>query len=303
MRAHPEVLAVRERLRPLSGRASHPSETTSYGRDHRNAARTEVPEVLSPAVVLQLALQYLHEEGLTETRDALIAEARTLCPQLLHAMAVDEAQLGQGEGEGDDDAFVFSDACLDPAYQRALMPLLHLGTKTDLANLFGPIPVADEDEDPEVEAEEEWPGEADATEGDEEEQDDGNVWEETRSEGTNTLFRAADRSAAGPQLVAGTVNQLIAWLTDPLNQDRTFQLNFLLTHPLFMTSEKLAAKLIQRCHVPPGREDEKECAVLALTVLRLWVEKYRRDIVGPVSDQLAHYVKTMAEKETSVQFK
>lgn len=292
MRAHPEVLALRERLRPLSGHAPRPVETPSYGRDHRHAARTEVPEVLSPAVTLQLVLQYLHEEGLVQARDALIAEAKTVYPQLLQAMGITEAQLG-GESP-----YTFSDTSLDPVFQRALLPLLHLGIR-DLGGMFGPLP-ADEDEDPEVEAHEEYPGEGDV-EGDEEQQEDVNVWDEPKQEGTNSLWKTDGGS--GQQLIAGTVNQLVAWLTDPLNQDRAFMSNFLLTHPLFMTSEKLVAKLIQRCHVPRGRGDEKESAVLALTVLRVWAEKYPRDIVGAVSDQLAHFTKTMAEKETSVQFK
>jgi hypothetical protein len=156
MRQHPDILALRERLRFLSIRGTNRKELPSFGRDHRNTARTEAQESLPPVAVFQLILQYLREEGLSETREALINESKILCPELLDSLCLTSNDIA----EGGDDAI---EAATDNIFQHALLPLLHLGVR-DQNNLFAPsiTEEGDEnDEDPEIEAIESYPGEAD----------------------------------------------------------------------------------------------------------------------------------------------
>ncbi|PRP79264.1 Ras guanine nucleotide exchange factor [Planoprotostelium fungivorum] len=63
MRDHPDVLELKERIRPLY-------LEPSFGI-RRNASKTEVRDVLSKTVVLQMIGQFLKEEGYTNTFDVL----------------------------------------------------------------------------------------------------------------------------------------------------------------------------------------------------------------------------------------
>lgn len=334
MKQHPDVLELRETLRAFAdGGAPAPS----FGRDAAHAAHTETPEALPAAAVLELIVQYLHEQGYTQARDAVLQEAVTLCPELFDDLAVvvhPEAAIsssassasssssatsgagagapnGEGEGEGEGEGAgagvragvpEFTEDLLDPAYQRALLPLLQLGVK-DAKNLFGPLPSDGGDEaDPEVEAYEEYDGEVDFQE-EEADEHDVNVWDEETVEGENSLWR--DGKPNSGALLAGTLNQVVRWLTEPLNTDAQFVRTFLLGHPALVPSEKLAAKLLQRYHIPAQRTGGQEVMrqLLALRVLRTWVKAFPGDIVGPVQEQLVHFVKSISDKEKSEEFK
>ena len=103
MKQHPDVLELRETLRAFAEGPAAPA--ASFGRDHAHTAHTETPEALPPAAVLQLIIQYLHEQGYTQARDAVLQEAVTLCPELFDDLAVvvhpEAAAAGGGESGAD----------------------------------------------------------------------------------------------------------------------------------------------------------------------------------------------------------
>jgi len=336
MKQHPDILQLRESLRVFS---SGPGPTPSFGRDHLHCARTETVDALPSAAVLELIIQYLHEQGYVQARDAMLQEAVTLCPELFDDLGVivhpedaeDDGAKGKGKGKGDADSTKtgakgavkdgadaddaeeadgkrvraagvpeFSEDLLDPSFQRALMPLLHLGVK-DAKNLFGPLDNGDgDDADPEVEVYEEYEGEVDFQD---EEQDvhDVNVWEEETTP-ENSIWK--DNTPNSGTLLAGTVNQWVRWITEPKNTDDQSIAMFILGYPILVSAEKVVAKLLQRCHVPAKSTSQDPFrAVRALTVLRRWIESYPRDISGPVQEQLVHFVKSAGDKNTSGEFR
>ncbi|EGG23773.1 Ras guanine nucleotide exchange factor [Cavenderia fasciculata] len=59
MHNHPDVLELRERMRPITNQKS-------FSRN-RMCSKTEASHVISDSVLLKLIMQYLHEEGLTST--------------------------------------------------------------------------------------------------------------------------------------------------------------------------------------------------------------------------------------------
>jgi len=324
MKQHPDILQLRETLRCFS---NGPGPTPSFGRDHLHSARTETADALPTAAVLELIIQYLHEQGYTQARDMLLEEALKICPELfddlgvvVHPEYVDDKTSdekgkgkskvkpkGKGKKKGDNPDSVrvragipeFSEDLLDPTYQRALLPLLHLGVK-DAKNLFGTLESADgDDADPEVEVYEEYEGEVDLQ--DEERDDEVNVWDEEVS-AENSIWKEGVPNSG--TLLAGTLNQIIRWITEPVNTDEQVVPVFLLGYPIFVSGEKVVAKLLQRCHPPEDCSSQDSIRVVrALTVLRRWVESYPRDIVGPVQEQLVHLVKSTGDKNASGEFR
>lgn len=356
LKQHPEILSLKERGRPLGGMPETSSGKMtcviphSYGKDYQNAASTETSEAVPPAAVMQLILQYLHEEGLTQTRDMLLNEAKELLPELLDAMCYQPSEVppvpplgvqstpvpppddaADGAPEEEKRA-AFTDKTLDPMYQKALLPLLQLGAgKADVSDLFsvvvegaGEKGVAGDagdssvekgvaggvagsggvekgaEEDQEVEAVEEYTSEITFDEDEDEEGQeakDENVWDEKAREGENVIDT---RNV----FVAGTLNQMVSWLTEPMNQERSYMLSFLLTYPLVVTGDKLMAKLIQRYNMPQGlQESEQEKCILALKVIKVWIERYPGDITGGVHDLLSYFLRVTAEKKnTTKQF-
>jgi len=298
LKSHPDVLELRETLRPLQ------PGSVSFARDHTHCAHTESSEALPPASLLCLVLEYLHEQGYVRARDSLLREALVLCPELW-----DELGVLPQDGRPPE----FSEELVDPAYVRGLLPLLQLGVK-DAQNVFSGSVVAggdNEDGDAEVEAAEDFAGygelgeEASGASGDAGDHDI-SVWEEasSRGAGNGPLMETAGTTDG---LVAGTVNQIVIWITQPgipISSFESWTETLLLMYPTFVTAEKLAAKLIQRCHVPEScPQSERGCAQRALALLTRWIELYPRDFVGPVLEIVTHFVKTAPEREGLNEFR
>ena len=361
LKQHPEILSMKEKGRPL---AQMPGDTTmaipaSYGKDYQNSAYTESSDSIPPTAVMQLILNYLHEEGFTQARDMLLIEAKELFPELLESMCYqpsdvppmpplgfpdeggDSASAAGGSGGGgagasekgesgvpnpaekdDEGHSAFNEKTLSQVYHQALVPLLQLGAgKADMSDLFalaetggstggvpgvgGGVSGGDKggesgdkttEDDQEVEAVEEYTSEI-TFDDDEEEDKDENVWDDDRPERKGPV-------KTNGYFVAGTLNQIINWLTDPENLDRSFMLNFLQTYPLVITADKLMAKLIQRYNIPQGlRESEQEKCILALKIIKVWIERYPGDITGSVHDLLSYFLRVTSEKKnTTKQF-
>eukprot|EP00727_Mastigamoeba_balamuthi_P007563 m51a1_g3427 hypothetical protein (709) ;mRNA; r:610009-612429 len=327
MRQHAGVLELRERCRPLLGAPRAPAVSgiaagiegagaASFGRDHRRAARTEAPDALPPAAVMELVLHYLHESGLTETRDALLREAETLMPELCDAL---RGGLGS-------DPVDYTQHTGDPSLRHSLAPLLRLGCK-DATSLFGPLPAPSEG-DPEVEAPEVYSfldaldedasessaptTEFDASSDDSDDDDaslDTNVakvqaerenvplWEEEATEGENCLFRGA---GIHREIVAGTLNQLVRWLAGGVggrSGDASFQSAFFLAYPAFATPERLLSKLAQLHAEPANAGAGRGPALRALTA---WVQKEPLDFCSEsLHDQIVRFARAAEDAEAS----
>lgn len=363
LKQHPEILSMKERARPLGRILDVPASPIppSYGKDYQNTAFTETSEAIPPTAVMQLILNYLHEEGFTQARDMLLNEARDLFPELLESMCYQSGDvppvpplglLEEEEEDGgdedksdttkssasdksestisnpsekeDENRAVFNEKTLSPVYSKALLPLLQLGAgKADMDDLFalaetaagadgagsangvaganksgGNVQNGDkmQEDDQEVEAVEEYTSEI-TFDDDEEEDKDENVWEEAKVEGKNAI-------TSKDAFVAGTLNQIVNWLTDPACQERSYLLTFLQTYPLVVTADKLMAKLIQRYNIPQDRkETDQEKCILALKVIKVWIEKYPGDITGSVHDLLSYFLRVTSEKKnTTKQF-
>lgn len=371
LKQHPEILSMKERVRSFGRPQTSPPGTIppSYGRDYLNSAFTETSEAIPPTAVMQLILNYLHEEGFTQARDMLLIEAKEQFPELLDSMCYQPQDLPPrpplSKEEDDDDDYdeegekekkeydkeenskddivdnnsssmvfannllpeshkPFNEKVLTEMYHKALVPLLQLGAgKTDMTDLFA-IPEGsggssgssggnvsgapgdknsanvvvegsektNEEIDQEVEAVEEYTTEI-TFDDDEEEDKDENVWDEVKKEGENVIF-------SNDIFVAGTLNQMINWLTEPANQERSYTNTFLQTYPLVVTADKLMAKLIQRYNIPLGRqESDQEKCILALKFIKIWIEKYPGDITGSVHDLLSYFLRVNTEKKNT----
>lgn len=61
---------------------------------------------------------------------------------------------------------------------------------------------------------------------------------------------------------------------------------------------------VNRCQLPEGKEAEQESAILAVSMLKFWVDHHPEDFNESMRSQLSNYVKTAIEAETSaVQFR
>lgn len=355
LKQHPEILSMRERGRPLARMSDTLSGPVppSYGKDYQNSAYTESSDAIPPTAVMQLILNYLHEEGFTQARDMLLIEAKELFPELLESMCYQPSDVppvpplgypdeggesispsgvgltDKGESSAtiaiekdDENHAAFNEKTLSQVYHQALVPLLQLGAgKADMSDLFalaetsgsnGGVPGVVEgvsggdkggesadkttEDDQEVEAVEEYTSEI-TFDDDEEEDKDENVWDDDKPEKKGPV-------KSNGYFVAGTLNQIVNWMTDPENLDRSFMLNFLQTYPLVVTADKLMAKFIQRYNIPQGlKESDQEKCIFALKVIKIWIEKYPNDITGSVHDLLSYFLRVTSEKKnTTKQF-
>lgn len=174
LKSHPEVLATRERLRPLGLVSGLPegSFNEPYRRDPEKAASTEAKEAVTPVDVMQLVLAYLQENDFPQARDMLLNEAKDALPELLDALCITDdkvpplpplySALDAAPEEGDrkkhkgkakdtakererpaipsNDPF---NRVINPVYREALVPLIRLGAtgidvKKDLFNERSP---------------------------------------------------------------------------------------------------------------------------------------------------------------------
>jgi len=226
MKKHPEVLELRERIRPLSHSSSYARSVTS--------ARTEAKSAVSHRQVLELIMEYLEHQGFSKVVETIQEES----------------------------SIPFEKSNYE---ESRLLTLLRIGRRRIRhKDVFSPdITLADYDEtDPEVPVVDRLPKRS----MDVSEQQDVNIWDElfecfTNGNGSrkNIMLvtpEGLEVTSANQQdkvvIKAATLNRLVQVLTSEKDkvQDVQFVKTFLYTYQSFTSPEMLLKKLIQRYHVP-----------------------------------------------------
>eukprot|EP00003_Mantamonas_plastica_P006180 TRINITY_DN1500_c2_g1_i2.p1 TRINITY_DN1500_c2_g1~~TRINITY_DN1500_c2_g1_i2.p1 ORF type:complete len:341 (-),score=105.89 TRINITY_DN1500_c2_g1_i2:76-1098(-) len=268
MRKHPEILELHERLRPFSGKES-------FGRQV-NAGKTEVKEVLSRDIVIQLLMSYLEKEGLQNTVAAIEEEAKV--------------------------------AFNPPPFvtETPLVTLLRMGIK-DREKMFEIDEEEDQSADPEVIAQYEQFG----SQEDEDEKDvpgfDINIYDDLEDTDENIVeVKSMSGSSESSQILAATFNKLVQRLTSEKSHDMKFMRTFLATYQSFTTPEKLLTKLIQRYHVRMVEgmdEDEfkngmqRPIQLRVCNVLKNWIERHFGDFNEKMISTINSFVDNTLARE------
>lgn len=251
LRRHPEILELRERVRPLTG-------LPSFSRMARSS-RTENRNALSHRVMLQLVMEHLDNEQHSKTVQAIQKESNLLYVKPPEAAKAKESQL----------------VTLLRLSQIRLRS--HYLTTKDIFAPDLPKPYDDEF-DKEVEVIDHLPGRAK-----EEEQADVNVWDEPPDSPEKNIVKELNKNQK-LEIQAGTLNKLIEQLVPDADKplDLAYIKIFVHTHQSFTTPQVFLKKLVQRYQVPVpkgmSREEYKSkvqqpMAKRVCNVIKYWVEK------------------------------
>jgi hypothetical protein len=291
MKKHPEILELRERLRPLS-------KAISYSRNI-NSSKTESKSSLSHQIVLQLIMEFLEYEGYGKVIESI--EEESSIKYYRHNYP-----------------------------ESRLITLLRIGRRR-IRNkdvFSNDIRISDYDEgDPEVQVIDHLPGRIEDKDNTEQ---DINIWDEPNDDSKILTFKENEISEK-ITFRAATLNKLIQYLTSEKEkvQDLQFMKIFLYIYQSFTSPEMLLKKLIQRYHVPfpKGMPEDKFKTELqqpirtrVCSVMKYWLDKCSWDfnekllsgissfIDGPLSrdgnlsqvKQLRNSVNKLLKKKNSI---
>ncbi|KAL6047136.1 Ras guanine nucleotide exchange factor F [Balamuthia mandrillaris] len=255
MRRHPEILELRERLRPLSGAQSFSLM--------RKVGKTEARTALSQRIILLMIMEHLQKEGCLRTLRAIEESSGYTYTEEIDARGSKDSRL------------------------MSLLQLAHTRLRLQGIDLWDPffsLRSFDPEFDYEVEQIEHLPGREKNEEG-----TDVLVWEE-RPDCEDNIVKV--KSDDGITLCAGTLNKLIAHLVPEPEKptDFKFMQCFINTLHGFTTPEIVVKKLVQRYNVPiPKGMNYREykgnlhspIAKRVCNVFKFWLEAcsndFRRD--------------------------
>ncbi|KAL6073663.1 RasGEF domain containing protein [Balamuthia mandrillaris] len=255
MRRHPEILELRERLRPLSGAQSFSLM--------RKVGKTEARTALSQRIILLMIMEHLQKEGCLRTLRAIEESSGYTYTEEIDARGSKDSRL------------------------MSLLQLAHTRLRLQGIDLWDPffsLRSFDPEFDYEVEQIEHLPGREKNEEG-----TDVPVWEE-RPDCEDNIVKV--KSDDGITLCAGTLNKLIAHLVPEPEKptDFKFMQCFINTLHGFTTPEIVVKKLVQRYNVPiPKGMNYREykgnlhspIAKRVCNVFKFWLEAcsndFRRD--------------------------
>eukprot|EP01114_Cavostelium_apophysatum_P000982 TRINITY_DN10849_c0_g1_i1.p1 TRINITY_DN10849_c0_g1~~TRINITY_DN10849_c0_g1_i1.p1 ORF type:complete len:988 (-),score=251.34 TRINITY_DN10849_c0_g1_i1:62-3025(-) len=242
MKKHPEMLELRERLRPLS-------KAISYARSIASA-KTEAKSAMPYQAVLQLIMEYLDNEGYSSVIETIEEESNVKYQKM-------------------------------DTQESRLMTLLRIGRRrVRHKDIFGPdIRVVDYDEtDPEVEVVDHLPGRNDTKE--EHDVNIWEETADTPSNIVKSKQEGSDRTVIVAATLNKLVQHLTS--EKEKVHDVQFMRTFLYSYQSFTSPEMLLKKLIQRYHVPlpKGMPEDKFKAELqqpirsrVCNVIKYWVDK------------------------------
>eukprot|EP00004_Rigifila_ramosa_P013693 TRINITY_DN3055_c0_g1_i25.p1 TRINITY_DN3055_c0_g1~~TRINITY_DN3055_c0_g1_i25.p1 ORF type:complete len:515 (+),score=168.11 TRINITY_DN3055_c0_g1_i25:82-1545(+) len=264
---HPEVVEMRERLRPLSS-------APSYGRQIIHG-RTEVKETLSHKWILQAVMEYLESESLANSRKLIEQDARVKY----------DGPVGSGNRNA-----------------TRLVTLCRVGTM-DIKELNADRSNIDTD-DHEIPYPDHIPDVAADPLDKEEDTEDTNIWEEKENfeNGEPTIIMKDQDDVVGAgavMIIAGTLNRLISALTYDKSGTQYKEV-FLLTYQTFTNPEILLRKLIQLYHVPnddklseeENQKREKHIQLKVCNILKTWLDKYLYDFNDKLLSTITKFIDT-----------
>eukprot|EP01111_Echinosteliopsis_oligospora_P014929 TRINITY_DN5748_c1_g1_i1.p1 TRINITY_DN5748_c1_g1~~TRINITY_DN5748_c1_g1_i1.p1 ORF type:complete len:673 (+),score=164.12 TRINITY_DN5748_c1_g1_i1:79-2019(+) len=267
--AHPELLNLLERIRPLP-------RAVSFGKVYTDRKPPVKDEFLvGPTAITQLILQHLQYEGLKSSQKQLEDESGV--------KLVDTQQIGQlGESRlltllrvAVQDTERVWQLTMAPALSQPDAPQSLVDHLNDLRLLH------DESRD---------------------ESADVNIWDE--QEKGNIIFADEVAETEGTRLTgdektkaikAASLNMLVKLLTPENRHDIDFLKTFLLTYQSFTTPAKLLQKLIQRYTMPPELgEGNINIQLRVFNVLKVWVTYHWSDFNEELIQSLKHFIDTLS---------
>lgn len=252
-------------LRELRTRISPFDRATAFAAAYDVGSQL-IKETVTRNVILDLILQHLSVSGLRASRRAVVeGSGMAYVHRDLDSSALVEhlhVALRRAEQVTNYTLYPEEFAVLDDAEGRLLEHLTELGIESP---------------------------------DDVEESLDVDIW----ADQTSRVVREEESSALLVNVLAGTLNDLVALLTAGTTKDAVDQLNFtrvlLMTYRSFTSPERLLNKLIQRYAVPASHAREKTPIQLrVVNVIRFWIENYYFDWTVKLQQQLNAFTPTIS---------
>ncbi|KAJ6234200.1 ras guanine nucleotide exchange factor i-related [Anaeramoeba flamelloides] len=255
MNKNPNIKTLREQVFPLA-------RSESFGRIF-GAGKEQTKENLSRDIILQLIMQHLMAIGFRETTKSIEKEAKIKYePHYLRDSRLQN--LIRTAVKNVD--FIWDQTINDYHNQ-----INETSTGISLVEHFHSLGIEEQEDDID---------------------ELNSIWDD---EEVNNIIYKENKENENSEIIAASLNKLVELLTHEKKRNVLYTKTFLMTYQSFTTPRKLLAKLIQRFHIPPEKEEiykgrKKIIRLRVCNFLRFWITDYFEDFQPKLLPELIDFI-------------